>query len=129
MSSIKKIAVSRVISVFDGDTFRVDIDSWPRFFGHKIPVRIRGIDAPERRNADGTESLEALKARDWLKTRLMNAKIVTLENLERCKYFRLIADVFVDGHDIAAEILRLGLAEPYKKTKSKKERCITCEIL
>jgi len=122
MPTIRKIVVSRVISVFDGDTFRVDIDSWPRFFGHKIAIRIRGINAPERRRPDKTEDPEALKARDWLRETLTNAKVITLENLERCKYFRIIADVDVDGHDIAAQLLQLGLAKPYKKTTIKNER-------
>ena len=35
------VIVSRVISVYDGDTFRVDIDSLPPIVGKNIPIRLR----------------------------------------------------------------------------------------
>ena len=39
--------VSKVISVYDGDTFRVDIDSLPPIVGKNIPIRLNGVDTPE----------------------------------------------------------------------------------
>jgi endonuclease YncB( thermonuclease family) len=33
-----------VLSVYDGDTFRVDISGWPPIIGKNIPVRVRGLD-------------------------------------------------------------------------------------
>ena len=33
------VTVSKVISVYDGDTFRVDIDSLPPIVGKNIPIR------------------------------------------------------------------------------------------
>ena len=43
------VIVSRVISVYDGDTFRVDIDSLPPIVGKNIPIRLNGVDTPEIR--------------------------------------------------------------------------------
>ena len=39
--------VSKVISVYDGDTFRVNIDSLPAIVGKNITVRLNGVDTPE----------------------------------------------------------------------------------
>lgn len=36
--------VSKVISVYDGDTFRVNIDSLPPIVGKNIPIRVNGVD-------------------------------------------------------------------------------------
>jgi endonuclease YncB( thermonuclease family) len=43
------VTVSKVISVYDGDTFRVDIDSLPPIVGKNIPIRVNGVDTPEIR--------------------------------------------------------------------------------
>jgi len=34
------VTVSKVISVYDGDTFRVNIDSLPPIVGKNIPIRV-----------------------------------------------------------------------------------------
>ena len=41
------VIVTKVISVYDGDTFRVDIDSLSPIVGKNIPVRLEGVDTPE----------------------------------------------------------------------------------
>ena len=43
------VTVSKVISVYDGDTFRVNIDSLPPIVGKNIAIRVNGIDTPEIR--------------------------------------------------------------------------------
>ena len=43
------VSVSKVISVYDGDTFRVNIDSLPPIVGKNIPIRVNGVDTPEIR--------------------------------------------------------------------------------
>ena len=43
------VTVSKVISVYDGDTFRVNIDSLPPIVGKNIPIRVNGVDTPEIR--------------------------------------------------------------------------------
>lgn len=111
---VGKVLVSRVVSVFDGDTFRCDIDTWPKLFGWRIPIRIRGIDCPERRSKYQPIAERALLARDFTKTALINAKRIELIDVKRGKYFRLIADVNIDGQDLASALLQHGLAVPAK---------------
>ncbi|CUB03201.1 hypothetical protein [Marinomonas fungiae] len=41
--------VARINSVYDADTFRVDINDWPDIVGKNIPVRVNGVDAAEIR--------------------------------------------------------------------------------
>ena len=41
--------VSEVRSVYDGDTFKASIDSWPPIIGKSIGIRVAGIDTPEMR--------------------------------------------------------------------------------
>lgn len=115
---INRVAVSRIISVFDGDTFRCDVDTWPKLFGYHIPIRIARIDCPERRSLSGKEKALAMEARLFTDTTLRNAKRIVLENVTRGKYFRLIADVKVDGRDLASDLLDNGLAVVRRNSKS-----------
>jgi len=110
---IAKVQVSRLVSCFDGDTFRCDVDSWPKLFGYHIPVRVRGVDCFERSSPNPDELRKALIAKDFTKTALTNAKQIILVNVTRGKYFRLIADVMIDGHDLGSALLSNGLAVRY----------------
>ena len=110
--------VSKVISVYDGDTFRVDIDSLPPIVGKNIPIRLNGVDTPEIRGKCQYEKDLALKARDFVRNKLANAKEIKLTKLQRGKYFRVVADVMVDGVSLEKMLLDNELA--YKYTGGKK---------
>ena len=112
------VTVSRVISVYDGDTFRVDIDSLPPIVGKNIPIRLNGVDTPEIRGKCQYEKDLALKARDFVRNKLANAKEIKLSKLQRGKYFRVVANVMVDGVSLEQELLENKLA--YKYTGGKK---------
>jgi micrococcal nuclease len=112
------VIVSKVISVYDGDTFRVDIDSLPPIVGKNIPIRLNGIDTPEIKGKCQYEKDLALKARDFVRNKLANAKEIKLTKLQRGKYFRVVADVMIDGVSLEQELLENKLA--YKYTGGKK---------
>ena len=112
------VIVSKVISVYDGDTFRVDIDSLPPIVGKNIPIRLNGVDTPEIQGKCQYEKDLALKARDFVRNKLANAKEIKLTNLQRGKYFRVVADVMIDGVSLEQELLENKLA--YKYTGGKK---------
>jgi micrococcal nuclease len=112
------VIVSRVISVYDGDTFRVDIDSLPPIVGKNIPIRLNGVDTPEIQGKCQYEKDLALKARNFVRSKLANAKVIKLTNLQRGKYFRVVADVMIDGDSLERELLENKLA--YKYTGGKK---------
>ena len=105
--------VSRVTKVYDGDTITVDIDELNPLAGKKIGVRILGIDTPEIRSKDPEVKAMAYEVRDWLLNKIKNAKRVELKNVQRDKYFRILADVYVDGEKVANEMLEKKLAIPY----------------
>jgi len=107
------VTVSKVISVYDGDTFRVDINSLPPIVGKNIAIRVNGVDTPEIRGRCLYEKNLALEARDFVRARLANAEEIKLTNLQRGKYFRVVANVVVDGVSLEQELLDNKLAYRY----------------
>jgi micrococcal nuclease len=105
--------VSEIIDVHDGDTFKVNITGYPPIIGEEILVRIRGVDTPELRGDSDYERALAKKAQLYAENRLRNAKVVKLRNMGRDKYFRILADVFVDKDNLAKELIRVGLGHEY----------------
>lgn len=106
-----------VIKVIDGDTFLARARVWP---GHEVTVsvRLRGIDAPERKAKCGRERAAAEEARLALE-HVLSAAPVQIRNISGDKYFaRVIADAGNDDVSDAAEfMLELELARPYQGGK------------
>ena len=107
------VIVSKVLNVYDGDTFKVNIDSLPPIVGKNIAIRVNGVDTPEIRGKCQYEKNLALKARDFVRGKLANAKEIKLTNLQRGKYFRVVANVVVDGVSLEQELLDNKLAYRY----------------
>ena len=105
--------VEKVIRVYDGDTFYVNIKGFHPIIGDTIGIRIAGVDTPERRGGDAYTKDLARKARLYTEKRLLSAKKIILKNIRRGKYFRLVADVYVDGENLAKELIRVGLGKEY----------------
>ncbi len=66
--------MDEVTSIYDGDTFRVNINSWPEVIGRRVPVRIAGIDTPEMRGKCQVEKELARKAKQFTVLMLRAAK-------------------------------------------------------
>ena len=109
--------IEKIISVYDGDTFRADIRGLPDIIGKNIAIRILGIDTPEIKGKCEEEKIVAIKARDFSRKALLNAKTITLKNLKRDKYFRLLADVYFDDIDLANALLVNNFAVKYSGKK------------
>jgi len=104
---------------YDGDTITVNIPEWPDIVGKNISVRICGIDTPEIKGTSGETKEKALAAKQVVFDICSNAKKIELRNVQKDKYFRLLADVYVDGKSIGKTLLNKGLAKPYfGKTKN-----------
>ena len=112
------VSVSRIIKVIDGDTFRVDINELPDIIGKNIRIRILGIDAPEINGKCSFEKELAIKARDFVQILLDNADSVILKNLDRGNFFRLLAEVIVDGKNLGELLIAKDLAVRYQGKKS-----------
>lgn len=108
---------SDVTKVYDGDTFTVTIPTVPKVFGDNISIRIKGIDAPEIRTSCAEEKEAALISRGHLSRLLTTGEEITILNVERDKYFRLLADVVVGNVNVAHEMLISGNAVEYNGGK------------
>jgi micrococcal nuclease len=106
---------SSVTSIYDGDTLTVSIGgaNCPAILCERIPVRINGIDAPEMRGKCDQEKAQAKTARQFLVDRIHAGKTIELRNAARDKYFRLRADVWIDGASIGPVMIEKGIARRY----------------
>ena len=110
----------KVIKVYDGDTITISAKVQGDPLGptyYKWSVRFRGIDTPEIKGKCEEEKIVAIKARDFSRKALFNAKTITLKNLKRDKYFRLLADVYFDDIDLANALLVNNFAVKYSGKK------------
>jgi micrococcal nuclease len=102
-----------VVRVYDGDTFFVDIPDVHPLFGREIGIRVRGIDTPEIRGSCEQERKLAVIARDIAIEALFAADQVDLVDVERGKYFRIVATVLIDGVDLGDILIEAGCAVVY----------------
>tara|TARA_R110002074_G_C12344165_1_gene649096 strand:- start:206 stop:595 length:390 start_codon:yes stop_codon:yes gene_type:complete len=107
------VIVDKVTSIYDGDTFRVNIKGYPKIIGHRMSVRILGVDTPEIRTNCKKEKDLARNAKKLTISLLRGAKLIELRNIKRGKYFRILADVYVDNISIADELIKNNLAVRY----------------
>ncbi len=115
-----EIRISKLLSIHDGDTFKVDIDDYPPIIGKNIAIKIANIDTPDLNSKDPELKMKAYKAKIFTKNFLENGSVVILKNIKRDKYFRLNADVIVDGKNLGDELLKNKLALPYNGNKKPK---------
>jgi len=119
----KNVTVDKITSIYDGDTFRVNINSYPPIIGHRMAIRVNGIDAPELRTKCSKEKNLAIKAKQLTVSILRGAKVIELKNIKRGKYFRIIADVYADGKSVGNALLKRGLAVSYDGGTKTKDWC------
>jgi len=96
----------------DGDTLTVSIPDWPSIIGDNITVRVLGVDTPEILGKCVDEKLKAGIAKEFTANFIKNNQVM-LKNIQRDKYFRILADVYVGENSLSTELLKQGLARPY----------------
>jgi len=105
-------------SVYDGDTFTIDIPQYADIVGKNIDIRVNGVNAPEIRGKCQNEIELAYKAKEFTSNKLNTSKTVAIKNISRDKYFRIDGDVIVDGENLADLLIKNNLGYPYHgKTK------------
>ena len=117
------VTVSEVTSIYDGDTFRANIKEYPEIIGYRMGIRIKGIDTPEMRGKCQKEKDLARKAKQFTVAQLREADKIELHNMKRGKYFRIVADVFVDGNNLAQMLIDNDLAVIYDGGHKAKDWC------
>lgn len=101
--------------VTDGDTFRLES-------GERI--RIAGIDAPETQPGNAKcrrELMRGAAAKDRARA-LLIGRNVRVERVAR-SYNRSVAHVSIEGRDLAAELVRIGVARYWPRGTRKPDRC------
>lgn len=109
---------------YDGDTVTFNIPNAHPLIGKKINIRVAGIDTPERRGKCQKEKDLAMKAKLIVRNLLKDAKDISLINIQRGKYFRLIAVIIADNIDISKILLEQNLAVEYFGGKKTKDWCL-----
>jgi endonuclease YncB( thermonuclease family) len=119
---------------YDGDTVTVnlvdlqDIDPDGTYspLWYKVGIRVSGVDTPEMRAKCPEEKVMAKQAKYLVRDLLKAADHISIRDISRGKYFRLVADIIVnpgtpDELNIKDALLEAGLAVPYdggRKTHS-----------
>ena len=109
----------KVVKVYDGDTIYVDIPNTHQLFGKSIPIRVAHIDTPELKGKCPAEIIAANTAKNLVKKMLPVGSIVTLKHVRRDNYFRVLAEVDINGGDIGTVLINAGLARPYEGSAKK----------
>ena len=108
-----EVLVGTVVGITDGDTITVlDKDNAQ----HK--VRLMGIDAPEKSQAFGAASKQAL-------SNYIYQREVTVDYKKLDKYKRIVGKVILDKQDVCLAMIELGMAwhyKDYEKEQSKTDR-------
>ena len=107
------LSKDRLVSVYDGDSFKARLDYLPPEILEKMGVRLGGIDTPERRGECPYEEVLANKAKHFTEEKLRNAEVIELRNIKPGKYFRIVADVYADGESLTDGLVAEGLGYRY----------------
>ena len=109
---------------YDADTITFQIPNVHPLIGEKISVRVKHIDSPEIKGKLPCEKDVARTSKRLIENMLKNGKRIDLVNIERDKYFRILADVKIDGKDVADTLIKNNLAYAYEgETKQKINWC------
>jgi len=107
------------VRIYDADTIYVNLPGKHPILGDAIGIRLYGVDTPELRTRDKLEKLWGYKAKHFAEMLLANSTSIELRNIRRGKFFRVVAEIWLDGDvSLAAELIEAGYAYPYfGKTK------------
>lgn len=98
---------------YDGDTCTFTLPGIHPLLGEKISILLNGVDTPEIRGKCPKEKRLAKRAKAHVNRLLKQAHTIRLLNVSRGKYFRIVADIEVDGVLLKEVLLRDGLAYRY----------------
>ena len=107
------LSPDQIVEVYDGDTFKIDLPSQHPLFGDDISIRVLGIDTPELKGSSDEVKALAYKAKNRTQELLSDAKTIELKNPQRDKYFRVLAEVWIDGESLGEKLKSDGLAKDY----------------
>ncbi|MBT3585485.1 MAG: thermonuclease family protein [Halobacteriovoraceae bacterium] len=120
----KNFRCVKYVRNYDADTVTFNIPGTHPLFGKKINIRVKGVDTPELRTKNKCEKEKARSAKKLVKSLFRKARRIDLTDVSRGKYFRIVADIIIDGKSLKNYLLKNGLAYPYDGgTKRKMDWC------
>ncbi|MBH0010808.1 thermonuclease family protein [Pseudoalteromonas sp. NZS100_1] len=117
------LTVEKVTSIYNGDTFRANIAGLHSLIGESISIRVAGVGTPEMRGKRKQEKDLARQAKQVTVEALRSAKVIELRNTKRGKYFRIVADVYVDDKNLTDILISSGLGVVYESGTKAKDWC------
>jgi len=116
--AVSSCRVAEIISTRKADSFTCKIADFPGIGPVRLRVTIRNLSPLPPDIVAGKRSAE------FTAEKLNSAKIVILRNIEMGSYFRVTADVKVNGLDLADALIAAGLAGPLQKPPETKPKRI-----
>ena len=108
---------------YDGDTITFNLPDLHPIVGEKIAIRVNDIDTPEIRGKCAKEKYDAKQAKQMVADILKEAETITLRNMKRGKYFRIAADIIIDGESLGDILVEAGVAVHYNGGKKTHKWC------
>ena len=108
----------QILRVIDGDTIEIKNECFSKEL--KLSVRVLGIDTPEKglKSKCNKEAKLAEKASKFTKQFVGKNKTATFRNIKWDKYGgRLLADVEINGKNLAGELVKNNYARLYDGKK------------
>jgi endonuclease YncB( thermonuclease family) len=112
-TQIQALEITEVLRVYDGDTIYVNLSCNEPIFCKNIGIRLKGIDTPEIRTRNKREKRLGYSAKAYLEGIVSKATYFELRDVSRGKYFRVIADVLVNGMSLSEIMISSGYAKHY----------------
>ena len=107
------ITSDQVVEVYDGDTFKINLPTQHPLFGDELSIRLAGVDTPEIKGTSDEVKALAMQAREVAENVLKRADKIELRNPQRGKFFRVVAEVWIDGESLADMLKAKELAKDY----------------
>ena len=122
------VLTAMVLSVTDGDTFRINADDWIKMPElARISVRVDGIDTPEKNAKTCEQERRNAAAATAFTTRMLLASgnQVVITDVRWDKYGgRILAKVeLANGEDLSAKMIEMGYATAYYGKGPKTDWC------
>ncbi len=104
---------AKVVSAYDGDTIRIDIDLGMKTWIKNEPIRLSRINAPEVR---GSERIAGLKSRDFLRSLILDKEIIiqTIKD-KKGKYGRYLGEIWFEKGTEWINVNDLLVSEGYAR--------------
>ena len=100
-----------MISVYDGDTLRADVDLGFGICARNQVIRLLGINTPELR---GEQQALGIQVRDWLRNQVLGKEIIVRTRKDKKgKYGRWLGEIWVDGLSVNEQLKEQGYEAYY----------------